>query len=239
LLSDLPHDAGGNITKSDKIALEIADTLNAQIQIDPMLNQQGVPLDPAILFGINNQSTRISIINFIGLPGLETQQQFLNQLATTLFTWIKKNPAPANSPIRGLLIIDEAKDYIPSGNKNSACKASLIQLAAQARKYGLGLIFATQAPKSIDHNIIANCTTHFYGQANSPAAIGVVQDLLKQKKCNGKDVPTLGTGKFYVYSEHIQPPRKISTSLCLSYHPSTTLTDNDIIQKAVESKKLI
>jgi Cdc6-like AAA superfamily ATPase len=237
LLSDLPPEAGGNITNSQKIGVDIADILNAQIQIDPMLNQQGVPLDPAILLGLDEPKTRISVISFIGLPGLETQQQFLNQLAMTLFTWIKKNPAPENNPIRGLLIIDEAKDYIPSGNKTTACKSSLIQLAGQARKYGLGLIFATQAPKSIDHNIIANCTTQFYGQANSPTAITVVQDLLKQKKCSGKDVPTLGTGKFYVYSEHIQPPQKISTSLCLSYHPPTTLTDSDIKKKAIDSKK--
>ncbi|KPA13281.1 ATPase AAA [Candidatus Magnetomorum sp. HK-1] len=237
LLSDLPPEADANITNAQNLAIDIADILNAQIQIDPMLSQQGVPLDPAILFGLNDQKTRISIISFIGLPGLEPQQQFLNQLAMTLFTWIKKNPAPENNPIRGLLIIDEAKDYIPSGHKTTACKESLIQLAGQARKYGLGLIFATQAPKSIDHNIIANCTTQFYGQANSPAAINVVKDLLKQKKCSGEDIPTLGTGKFYVYSEHIKPPQKIATSLCLSYHPETTLTDTDIKKKAVDSKK--
>ena len=32
--------------------------------------------------------------------------------------------------------------------------------AAQARKYGLGMIFATQLPKGIDNRIVSNCTTH-------------------------------------------------------------------------------
>jgi DNA helicase HerA-like ATPase len=89
-----------------------------------------------------------------------------------LFSWIKRHPAPPNIPLRGLLVIDEAKDFIPAG-KAVACKESLLRLTAQARKYGLGLIFATQAPKSIDHNILTNCSTQFFGKANSPAAIAV------------------------------------------------------------------
>ena len=240
LLSDLPHEASGDITNAEKLALEISDILKAQIQVDPLLKQTGIPLDPAVLFGINNTNkTRISVINLIGLPGINTQHQFLNQLAMTLFTWIKKNPAPENKPIRGLLIIDEAKDYIPSGNKSTPCKTSLLQLVAQARKYGLGLIFATQTPKSIDHNIIANCSTHFYGQVNSPASIEVVQDMLKQKGSSGKDIAKLGTGKFYVYLDHDKSVQKIATSLCLSYHPSTTLTDHEIKEKAIASKNVL
>jgi len=50
---------------------------------------------------------------------------------------------------------------VPSG-KATACKASAQSLAAQARKYGLGMMFATQTPKGIDNKIVSNCTTHVY-----------------------------------------------------------------------------
>lgn len=237
LLSDLPVEAGGNISNPQNKAQEMADLLNAEISNNPLLRQSGTSLDPAILFGLNGTGkTRISVINFFGLPGLQQQQQFLNQLAMTLFTWIKKNPAPIDRPLRGLLVIDEAKDFVPSG-VSTPCKASVIRLAAQARKYGLGLIFATQAPKSIDHNIIANCSTQFYGRANSPTAIQVMQEQLSQRGNSGKDIPTLQPGQFYVVSERLNAPVKILTPICLSYHAS--LNEMEVMQRAIESRKAI
>ena len=189
LLSDLPSAGSGDITNAEKKAQEMADSLRAAILNNPLLHQSGPTLDPAILFGLEQSSekTRISILNFVGLPSLGAQQQFLNQLFMTLFTWIKKNPAPTDKPIRGLLVIDEAKDFVPSLS-STPCKASLNRLVAQARKYGLGLIFATQSPKSIDHNIIANCSTQFYGRANSPNAIDVIQEQLRQRGGKGQDI---------------------------------------------------
>ena len=232
-LNDLPEQAAGNIARASRRAQEMADLLNAEIANNPLLRQSGEPLDPAVLFGVDDSlnTTRLSIINFIGLPGLSQQQQFLNQLAMTLFTWIKKNPAPSGQPLRGLFVIDEAKDFLPS-QQTTPCKSSLNRLAAQARKYGLGLIFATQAPKSIDHNIIANCSTQFYGRANSPASINVVQDQLRQRGSDGDDIAQLARGEFYVAAESITPPIKVVTPLCLSHHPSTPLDEAGVLRRA-------
>lgn len=233
LLDDAPPDAIGSYSNALKRAKEIADSLRAEITNNPLLRQAGTALDPAILFGLDRSSekTRISILNFVGLPSIGAQQQFLNQLFMTLFTWIKKNPAPINKPIRGLLVIDEAKDFVPS-TQSTPCKASLIRLAAQARKYGLGLIFATQAPKSIDHNIIANCSTQFYGRANSPAAIEVIQEQLRQRGGSGQDIARLERGQFYAVSESLTTPTKILTPLCLSHHPSTPLDEVEVLNRA-------
>ena len=231
-LRDLPEEAHGRIKNASKRAGEMADLLNAEIANNPLLHQSGVALDPATLFGLKNSAkTRLSIINFIGLPGLSQQQQFLNQLAMTLFTWIKKNPAPLDKPLRGLLVIDEAKDFLPS-QQFTPCKSSLNRLAAQARKYGLGIIFATQAPKSIDHNIIANCSNQFYGRANSPAAISVVQDQIRQRGGHGNDIAKLKRGQFYIASENLSPPIKVATSLCLSHHPSSPLDETEVLKRA-------
>ncbi|MEM1256061.1 MAG: ATP-binding protein [Cyanobacteria bacterium P01_H01_bin.21] len=231
-LRDLPEEANGRIKNAAKRAEEMADLLNAEIANNPLLRQSGTALDPATLFGLENSAkTRLSVINFIGLPGLSQQQQFLNQLAMTLFTWIKKNPAPLDKPLRGLLVIDEAKDFLPS-QQFTPCKSSLNRLAAQARKYGLGIIFATQAPKSIDHNIIANCSNQFYGRANSPAAISVVQDQIRQRGGHGDDIAKLKRGQFYIASENLNPPIKVATSLCLSHHPSSPLDETEVLKRA-------
>ncbi len=238
-LADLPEEATGNISKAAQKAQDMADALYAEISNNPLLRQQGAALDPALLLGANPSSdkVRLSVINFVGLPGQTQQQQFLNQLAMTLFTWIKKNPAPPEQPLRGLMVIDEAKDFVPSKG-TTPCKSSLNRLAAQARKYGLGLIFATQAPKSIDHNIIANCSTQFYGRANSPAAIDVIRDQIRQRGGTGDDVPQLERGQFYAAAESLTPPVKMATPLCLSYHPSSPLDEASVLKRAKHSRSL-
>jgi len=220
----------------------MADQLKSDMITNPLLKPSGPPPDPSILLGWPKTSgkTRVSVINFIGIPGQESQQLFLNQLAMALFTWIKKNPARAGIPLRGLLILDEAKDYVPSG-RSSPCKESLIRLTAQARKYGLGILFATQAPKSIDHQLIANCTTHFYGQMNSPATIETVTGLIQNKGGSGQDISRMGTGRFYVHSEILngeRPPApvKIHAPLCLSHHPAHPLEEKDVLARAQSSR---
>lgn len=55
------------------------------------------------------------------------------------------------TPARGLLVLDEAARFLPAV-KTSPSKPGLLLLARQARKYGLGLVLATQNPKDLDYN---------------------------------------------------------------------------------------
>ncbi|MBL7646281.1 MAG: DUF87 domain-containing protein [Candidatus Hydrogenedentes bacterium] len=219
LLNDLPTGADANINDARKYASKMADALRSQLQIDPMLASGGDALDPAALFGLDPapRRTRISVINFVGLPALDQQQQFLNRLAMTLFSWIKKHPADSGT-LRGLLVLDEAKDFIPAMSK-SPCRDSFMRLAAQARKYGLGLIFATQAPREIHNSIVTNCSTSFYGKGNAPAVINAIKELLQNKGAPGDDVARLAQGQFYVHNADVtRAPVKVATNLCLSHH---------------------
>ena len=85
------------------------------------------------------------MISFVGLHSDEQRQGFVNQLQMALFAWIKRNPA-GDRPLGGLFVMDEAQTLAPSTG-TTACTASTLALASQARKYGLGLVFATQAPQ--------------------------------------------------------------------------------------------
>jgi hypothetical protein len=49
LLSDLPTEAGGGITNSQKYALEMADQLRAAIASNPLMKATNRSLDPVIL----------------------------------------------------------------------------------------------------------------------------------------------------------------------------------------------
>jgi hypothetical protein len=235
MLADLPAEANLGISTAGKIATALSDALRAAVQTNPMLHQEGEPLDPGVLFGLGAERTRVSVLSLIGLPGADAPLQFVNQLAMTLFTWLKKNPCPPDRPLRGLLVLDEAKDFVPSQGA-TPCKSSLIRLAAQGRKYGLGVVFATQAPKSIDHNVIANASTQFYGKASSPSAIDTVQEQIRQRGGSGADVARLPSGRFYLAGKGMAAPVKVAVPLCLSHHPASPPDEADVLRRAVASR---
>jgi len=227
LLADLPEGVS-RIGKATKLGEDMADQLLAAIATNPLLTTQGAPLDPQVLFGERTQGkTRISVINFSGLGSDESRQAFVNQLQMTLFTWIKKHPSPTGR----LYAIDEAQNFAPS-QKTTPCKESSLALATQARKYGLGMIFATQTPKAIDNKIISNCTTHFYGRMNSPATIQAVRELIAMKGGGADDIASLPAGVFYFSTEATPRPIKVRAPLCLSYHPRNPLPAEEVVHMA-------
>jgi hypothetical protein len=237
LLSDLPADAASGFANAATKARDMSERLRAEVMLNPVLKPGGALLDPARLLHTGAKGrVRVSVLNLAGLGDLGPQQQFVNQLAMTLFAWIKRHPAP-HGTLSGLLVVDEARDFVPSG-KQVASSDSLVRLAAQARKYGLGIVFATQQPKSINHNVIANCQTQIYGRASSPAAIDVIVDQIHQRGGSGSDVAALEKGQFYVHGEGLTAPIKVATSLCLTHHGSPP-DEAGLRERAVRSRALL
>lgn len=234
LLREPPDDVIEPYERGARLATELAELLHSQLGIDPLIGGSGAPLDPAVLFRSNAPGkTRVSVLNLVGLPSYDQKRRFVDQLAASLFSWIKKNPAPPGG-ILGLLVIDEAKDFVPSG-KTVPGKENLLRLAAQARKYGLGLLFATQEPKSIDNKVVSNCSILLGGKVSSPAAISALQELLAHKGTPATDVAALPRGTFY-FGLRDDKPRKITTSLCLSWHPSAPPSETEILEEAKKSR---
>ncbi len=232
LLSDVPPELVEGYRRGSDQAQKMSEALRARMTLDPLLKSEGTPLDPALLFGGSKDGrTRVSVINLAGLGGLESQQNFLNQLTMTLFSWVKKHPLSSQTGLGGLFVIDEAKDFVPA-NRATICSQSIIRGAAQFRKYGVGMVIATQEPKSIDHRIIANCSSQIYGRANSPAAIETVRDLIRQKGGSGNDISRLQTGQFYVYSEGFRAPIKVQSRLCLTHHPNNPPSADWVAERA-------
>ncbi|MFI5911040.1 helicase HerA domain-containing protein [Dactylosporangium sp. NPDC051541] len=229
LLAELPDGVSG-LADADKIAAGLAQSLTAAMDNDPMFGGRGAPADPGVLLTpAPGKRARISVISLIGLPSEEARQGFVNQLQMALFAWIKKHPA-RNRPLLGLFVMDEAQTLAPSGAM-TACTQSTLALAAQARKYGLGLIFATQAPKGLHNRIAGNATTQFYGLLNAQVQVDAARELARVK---GGDVPEVGglkTGQFYVAVEG-EPPLKVRTPLCLSHHPAAPLTTEEVVERA-------
>ena len=133
-----------------------------------------------------------------------------------------------------LYVIDEAQDFIPSG-AGALSKTSGVQLVAQARKYGLGMIAVTQAPKGIDNKVVSNCTTQFLGKQNSPTDQQSVKGMIAATGGIADDVGKLAAGEFYFKTEKSGKPFKLKTPICLSYHPPNPPTPEEVVARAKKS----
>jgi DNA helicase HerA-like ATPase len=141
---------------------------------------------------LNRDGVRISVINLSGLSSDTAREDFVNRLQMTLFSWIKKNPSRTGLPY----VIDEAQTFLPS-QKPALSLGSGIKLVAQARKYGLGMIVATQVPRGIHNQVVSNCTTQFFGKQNAPATIGAAQEIIAASGGKADDLGKLKAGEFY------------------------------------------
>lgn len=146
-----------------------------------------------------------------------------------LFSWIKQHPAN-DRPLGGLFVMDEAQTLASSGRATASTESTL-KLVSQARKYGLGLLFATQSPRGLHNHIPGNATTQFFGLMNSPTQIDAARTLARAKGGDVPDIARLSAGEFYLAAEG-RGPQKIRTPMCLSYYPPSPLTEEEVITRA-------
>jgi hypothetical protein len=230
ILGHLPEHVSTQ-TRATQIASDLADRLRAVRATDPLFGGAGETADPGLLLTPPpGKRARISVISKVGMASLEQWHGFVNQLQMALFSWVKRNPAQGR-PLTGLLVMDEAQDLVPSSG-TTACSESTRRLASQARKYGLGLLFATQSPKALHNSIPGNALTQFFGLLSAPAQIEAARDFARAK---GGDVPGIGrlpAGEFYLATEGTGFQR-IRTPFCLSYHPDGPLPEDEVLARAV------
>ena len=228
-LSALPAGVS-RLASGEKIAADVAQTLLAETVNDPMLGGTGEAVDPSVLLQpATGRRARISVISLVGLPNDEQRQHFVNQLQMALFAWVKKHPA-GDRPLGGLFVMDEAQTFAPSAGR-TATTDSTLALASQARKYGLGLIFATQAPKGLHNRIPGNATTQFFGLLNAPAQIAAAREMAAQKGGDAPNIARLRPGEFFAASDAVAFQR-VRSPMCLSHHPRSPMTQEEVLELA-------
>lgn len=229
LLAELPEGVS-KLSTGTAMAADLAETLRAAVVNDPLLGGPGEATDPGILLTPSaGRRARISVISFIGLPSEEQRQGFVSQLQWEVFAWIKRHPA-VDRPLGGLFVMDEAQTIAPS-TALTASTQSTILLASQARKYGLGLVLATQAPKGVHNQVVGNATTQFFGRLNSPAQVAAANEMAKAKSSSVDDISRLERGQFYATGENFAF-RRMRVPLCLSHHPPSPLRLEEVLDRA-------
>jgi hypothetical protein len=170
-----------------------------------LMFQMGVQIDMNLFADNSDGKVPVNIIYLNTLTSENDKQFFLTTLLKELYCWMLKNPS---NDLRMLFYIDEISPYIPPYPRNPPPKGAYALLFKQARKYGIGLVAATQNITDIDYKALAQVNTWCLGRLMTIQDIARVQKIIQSiDPAHAETVltklPSLRTGEFLLLSPDI------------------------------------
>lgn len=145
----------------------------------------GSPLSINNCIGINKP--KVSVFTMRHLDEGE-RQFFSSMLLSAIVDYMFQ--APASSKLKLLVVLDEARGYLPPYPLNPPTKKPICTLLAQGRAQGIGMLIGTQNPNDLDYKALTNVGTWFLGKLRPRDC---ARDL-KKELCD-RDVDTVTLSK--------------------------------------------
>lgn len=177
------EDADLYIKKSDRERL--ARALNA-VRSGPasVLFAGGEPLDldRMIAPGARGEAP-LNVVYLNALVDDNLKQAFVAALAAEVYRWMitRKTPADPGRPSL-LFYLDEARDFIPAGARQTPAKGPLMRLFTQGRKFGVSGLICTQSPRSVDYNVFGNCSAKLIGRLEAQQDVERVSEWFRDER---------------------------------------------------------
>ena len=208
---------------------------------ESLLFNTGEPLNIDTLLGNNSKSnkTRLSIIYLNSLPTHKKREFFISVLNQKIYHWMKKNQESVeNNLLQCGYFIDEVSPWMPPVKK-PLCKESFERLFKEARKFGVGIVVATQSPGDLDYKVIAQVSTTLLGKIQTSQEIEKVKAKIESKdnldmKAIVKKLPNIKTGTFLMLSKEYSDVINVDIRWLLTKHG----IDNDGKNWLVTSNEL-
>jgi hypothetical protein len=143
----------------------------------------GSPLSVESYVGVDKP--KVSIFTMRHLD--EGERQFFSSMLLSAITDYMFR-APASDDLRLLVVLDEARGYLPPSPKNPPTKAPICTLLAQGRAQGIGMLIGTQNPNEMDYKALTNVGTWFLGRMRIR---DLARDLKKELQDRGVESSTL------------------------------------------------
>jgi predicted RNA-binding protein YlxR (DUF448 family) len=167
-----------------------------------LMFQLGVQIDISLFLDTSDGKVPVNIIYLNTLSSENDKQFFLATLFKELYCWMLKNPS---NDLRMLFYVDEISPYIPPYPRSPPPKSAYTLLFKQARKYGVGLVAATQNITDIDYKALAQVNTWCLGRMMTTQDIARVQKIIQSIDPSHANtvlqkLPSLRTGEFLLLS---------------------------------------
>ena len=170
-----------------------------------LMFQKGVQIDIDMFMDKSDGKVPLNIIYLNTLSSTNDKQFFLSTLLRELYCWMLKNPS---EDIQLLFYVDEIAPYIPPYPRNPPPKEAYSFLFKQARKYGVGLVAATQNITDIDYKALAQVNTWCLGRMMTRQDIARVKQIIQSIDPSNSEavlqkLPSLRTGEFLLLSPDV------------------------------------
>ncbi len=170
-----------------------------------LMFQKGVRINMDMFMDRSDGKVPLNIIYLNTLSSRNDKQFFLATLLRELYCWMLKNPS---EDVQLLFYVDEIAPYIPPYPRNPPPKEAYAFLFKQARKYGVGLVAATQNITDIDYKALAQVNTWCLGRMMTQQDIARVKQIIQSIDPTHAEtvlqkLPSLRTGEFLMLSPDV------------------------------------
>ena len=176
-------------------------------------------------------------LNIINLASVGTdtnkRQLVISWILRLIYDWLLRNPQKDQDNLRFLLYIDEVADFMPPHPNNPPSKQMLMLLMRQARKYGCGMLLATQSPATIDYKAIDNIGTILIGKITTKQSLSKIETFLEPYGLEAKglleEVQKVNTGEFLLIGGGQNKPLMLKTRKLHTKHQTLSLDEIEMI----------
>ena len=176
---------------------------------------------------------RAAVIDMTGiLP--ELQSMIVSRLLTDIFEARKRRLI---SP--GMVVIEEAHNYIPERGTGNAASTNIVRtIAAEGRKFGLGLMVISQRPARVDKNVISQCNTQIIMRVTNPNDLKALSKGLEGMTGElEEEIKMLPPGVAMLVSNEIERPITVNVRPRKSRHGGVS-TQIVVKEETVEAASL-
>lgn len=157
---------------------------------------------------------KASVIDMTGIIP-ELQAMIVSRLLTDIFEARKRRLI---SP--GMVVVEEAHNYIPERGTGNAASTNIVRtIAAEGRKFGLGLMIISQRPARVDKNVISQCNTQIIMRVTNPNDLRALSKGLEGMTTElEEEIKRLPAGVAMLVSNEIERPITVNVRPRKSRH---------------------
>ena len=165
--------------------------------------------------------TPVNIVYTGGLRSPSEREMVVATLCEDVYHWMVSS---SNGHLRLVLYVDEVAGLCPPHPKNPPAKKFLSLLFRQARKYGVGLIVATQNVTDLDYKALGQANTWALGRLLAKQDLDRVRHLVGSLHPSDPEeiltlAPSLKAGQFLLLSpEHLGRVEKLEVRGLATQH---------------------
>ncbi len=162
----------------------------------------------------NNASSSNVVIVDLSLLASEVLENVTALIGRLIHEFLQRLSGPESGVGRGefpvVLVLEEAQNYIhenKKGDEESISKKVLERIAREGRKYGLGLVVASQRPSELSKTVLSQCNSFVVHRLQNPEDLRYFREIVPSIFGQLLDqLPALAPRSALVLGECIQAP---------------------------------